>query len=74
MNTICAPKSIYQDARKIDSKSFYKPGVFIGHENLLLKVSISYHRVFGKTVGYVNSAYRTDRVKRGEIWLWGHVC
>jgi len=72
IGTIQHPFSTYQDAKNIETRSYYRPGVFIGYPNLLLKVSVSYDKTLTGVLGYVRTAFRTDRVKKGEIWLKGH--
>lgn len=67
-----SPTSEYQDIRHIDTKSIYKKVVLNPvWEEVLVKVSVKYKVQFGRERGYVKTAYSTDKVKTGEVWLWG---
>ena len=68
---IRAPSSEYQDKHHADTRSLYKSLVLPIIGNTLLKVSIQYVKQLGTLRGFVKTAYATDNVKRGEIWLWG---
>lgn len=65
------PGGEYQDVRHVDTKSYYKQLVLPTVGNTLVKVSIEYRKVMGKDRGFVKTAYATDKVKKGEVWLWG---
>lgn len=67
-----SPLSEYQDVRHIDTRSFYKQVVLPAIGNTLIKVSVQYTSKYGRDRGFIKTAYATDRVKKGEVWLWGH--
>jgi len=69
---IQSPISEYQDVHNINARSLYKNLVLPCIGNTLVKVSIEYPEKFDRTRGFVRTAYATDNVKGGEIWLWGH--
>lgn len=68
---ISSPTSEYQDVRHVDKHNFYKNLVLPTVGNTLVKVCVEYSKQYGKERGFVRTAYATDRVKKGEIWLWG---
>jgi hypothetical protein len=68
---IRTPSSEYQDPHHADTRNLYKSLVLPIIGNTLLKVSIQYIKQFGTVRGFVKTAYATDKVKKGEIWLWG---
>ena len=69
---ITHPLSEYQDVRHVDTRNYYKSVVLPGIGNTLVKVSIQYSKKYGRERGFVKTAYATDNIKKGEIWLWGH--
>ncbi len=68
---IRSPLSEYQDTHHADTRNIYKNLVLPAVGNTLLKVSIRYSKRYGKERGTIKTAYATDKVKKGEIWLWG---
>jgi hypothetical protein len=66
-----SPTSEYQDAHHIDTRNYYKRLVLKNWGNTLVKVSVRYGSQMGKERGRVKTAYATDKVKKGEVWLWG---
>jgi len=68
---ISSPSSEYQDAHHVDRRSLYKRLVLNKIGNTLIKISIRYSSQMGRERGIVMTAYATDKVKRGEVWLWG---
>lgn len=68
---ISSPTSEYQDVRHINTRNLYKNLVLPTIGNALVKVSIRYSKQYGKERGFVKTAYATDKVKKGEVWLWG---
>ena len=69
---IHSPQSEYQDVHNINARSLYKTVVLPHIGNTLVKVSIEYPEKYDRKRGFVRTAYATDKVKGGEIWLWGH--
>jgi hypothetical protein len=68
---ISSPTSEYQDVRHVDTRILYKSLVLPTVGNTLVKVCIRYSKQYGKERGFVRTAYATDRIKKGEVWLWG---
>lgn len=69
---IKSPMSEYQDVRHVDTRNLYKTVVLPLIGSTLVKVSIRYERLHVRERGFVKTAYATNRVKAGEVWLWGH--
>jgi ribosomal 30S subunit maturation factor RimM len=65
------PNSEYQDVRHLGTRNYYKQLILPYIGITLVKVSVQYRKVFGKERGFIKTAYATDKVKKGEVWLWG---
>lgn len=68
---IKSPLSEYQDVRHVNTRNLYKNAVLPTIGNTLVKVSIRYFKSYGKERATIKTSYATDKVKKGEVWLWG---
>jgi hypothetical protein len=70
--TIEKPYRIYQDSRHTNRKNLYKPFILPKPFHMqYLRVGVKYHkRRFGRTIGYVNTAFPCTQVRKGDVLLW----
>jgi len=66
------PLSEYQDVHHIDTRNLYKNVVLPIVGNTYIKVCLKYIKVYGRERAIVRTAYATNGLKKGEVWLWGH--